>query len=151
MDRCSRWGKQERDRVEIFLGSHHFLLIMKYTPPPLVLLASAVLSIHKTKKLSDGVSAVSGTEVVSHVSDKQSRDLHSRGSTAGPTGPNATGCGAGQLLMSECGCGREESCVCAGCGRIQLFAELPQIRNYLHITFLKHINCYLLHKSKSNN
>ncbi len=68
MDRCSRWGKQEHD---IFLGSHHFLLIMKHTPPPLVLPASAVLSIHKTEKLSDGITAVSGTEVVSLVSDKQ--------------------------------------------------------------------------------
>ncbi len=36
--------------MEIFLGSHHFLLIMKHTPPPLVLPASAVLSIHKTEK-----------------------------------------------------------------------------------------------------
>ncbi len=26
MERCSRWGEQERDRMEIFLGSHHFLL-----------------------------------------------------------------------------------------------------------------------------
>ncbi len=57
--------------MEIFLGSHHFLLIMKHTPPPLDLPASAVLSIRKTEKLSDGVTAVSGTEVVSHVSDKQ--------------------------------------------------------------------------------
>ncbi len=40
--------------MEIFLGSHHFLLIMKHTPPPLVLPASAVLSIRKTEKLSDG-------------------------------------------------------------------------------------------------
>ncbi len=78
--------------MEIFLGSHliipciiyyvtnketltltlnHFLLIMKHTPPPLVLLASAVLSIRKTEKLLDGVTAVSGTEDVSHVSVKQ--------------------------------------------------------------------------------
>ncbi len=57
--------------MEIFLGSHHFLLIMKHTPPPLVLPASAVLSISKTEKLSDGVTAVSGTEGVSHVSVKQ--------------------------------------------------------------------------------
>ncbi len=71
MDRCSRWGEQERDRMEIILGSHHFLLIMKHPPPPLDLPASAVLSIRKTEKLSDGVKAVSGTEVVSHVSDKQ--------------------------------------------------------------------------------
>ncbi len=71
MDRCSRWGEQECDREEIFLGSHHFLLIMKHTPPPLVLPASAVLSIRKTEKLSDGVTAVSGTESVSHVSVKQ--------------------------------------------------------------------------------
>ncbi len=35
MDRCSRWGKQECDRMEIFLGSHHFFFIMKHTPPPL--------------------------------------------------------------------------------------------------------------------
>ncbi len=34
--------------MEIFLGSHHFLLIMKHTPPPLVFPASAVLSIRKT-------------------------------------------------------------------------------------------------------
>ncbi len=47
--------------MEIFLGSHHFLLIMKHTPPPLVFPASAVLSIRKTEKLSDGVTAVSGT------------------------------------------------------------------------------------------
>ncbi len=45
------------DREEIFLGSHHFLLIMKHTPPPLDLPASAVLSIRKTEKLSDGVTA----------------------------------------------------------------------------------------------
>ncbi len=57
--------------MEIFLGSHHFLLIMKHTPPPLVFPASAVLSIRKTEKLSDGVAAVSGTEGVSHVSVKQ--------------------------------------------------------------------------------
>ncbi len=57
--------------MEIFLGSHHFLLVMILTPPPLVLPASAVLSIRKTEELSDGVTAVSGTEVVSHVSDKQ--------------------------------------------------------------------------------
>ncbi len=44
---------------------------MKHTPPPLVLLASAVLSIRKTEKLTDGVTAVSGTEGVSHVSAKQ--------------------------------------------------------------------------------
>ncbi len=71
MERCSRWDEQERDRTEIFLGSHHFLLIMKHTPPPLVFPASAVLSIRKTEKLSDGVTAVSGTEGVSHVSVKQ--------------------------------------------------------------------------------
>ncbi len=53
--------------MEIFLGSHHFLLIMKHTPPPLIFPASAVLSIRKTEKLSDGVTAVSGTEGVSHV------------------------------------------------------------------------------------
>ncbi len=57
--------------MEIFLGSHNFLLITKHTPPPLILPASAVLSIRKTEKLSDGVTAVSGTEVVSHVSVKQ--------------------------------------------------------------------------------
>ncbi len=57
--------------MDIFLGSHHFLLIMKRTPPPLDLPASAVLSIRKTEKLSDGVTAVSGTEGVSHVSVKQ--------------------------------------------------------------------------------
>ncbi len=57
--------------MDIFLGSHHFLLSMKHTPPPLVLPAQAVLSIHKTEKLSDGITAVSGTEGVSHVSDKQ--------------------------------------------------------------------------------
>ncbi len=43
---------------------------MKHTPPPLDLPASAVLSIRKTEKLSDGVTAVSGTEGVSHVSVK---------------------------------------------------------------------------------
>ncbi len=40
--------------MEIFLGSHHFLSIMKHTPPPLVLPASALLSLCKTEKLSDG-------------------------------------------------------------------------------------------------
>ncbi len=54
-----------------FLGSHHFLLITKHTPPPLFLPTSAVLSIHKTEKLSEDVIAMSGTEVVSHVSVKQ--------------------------------------------------------------------------------
>ncbi|XP_067306963.1 ribonuclease inhibitor-like [Pseudorasbora parva] len=44
--------------MEMFLGSHHFLFIMKHTPPPLVLPASAVLSIRKTEKFSDGVTAV---------------------------------------------------------------------------------------------
>ncbi len=57
--------------MEMLLGSHHFLLIMKHTPPPLVLPVSAVLAIRKTEKLSDSVTAVSGTEVVSSVSDKQ--------------------------------------------------------------------------------
>ncbi len=57
--------------MEIFLGSHHFLLIMKHTPPLLDLPALAVLSIRIKEKLSDGVTAVSGTEVLSHVSDKQ--------------------------------------------------------------------------------
>ncbi len=57
--------------MEMLLGSHHFLLIMKHTHPPLVFPALVVLSIHKTKKLSDGVTAVSGTEGVSHVSVKQ--------------------------------------------------------------------------------
>ncbi len=57
--------------MEIFLGSHHFLLIMKHTPTPLVFPASAVLSIRKTEKLSDGVTAVSGTIGVSHVSVNQ--------------------------------------------------------------------------------
>ncbi len=57
--------------MEIFLESHHFLLIKKHTPPPLVFPASAVLSIRKTEKLSDGVTAVSGTVGVSHVSVKQ--------------------------------------------------------------------------------
>ncbi len=57
--------------MEIFLGSHHFLVIMKHTPPPLVFPASAVLSIRKTEKLSDGVTAVSGTVGVSHVSVKK--------------------------------------------------------------------------------
>ncbi len=50
--------------MEIFLGSHHFLLIMKHTPQLLVLPASAVLSIRKTEKLSDDVTVVSGTEGV---------------------------------------------------------------------------------------
>ncbi len=59
------------DRMEIFLGSHHFLLIMKQTPPPLFFPALAVLSIRKTEKLSDGVTAVSGTVGMSHVSVKQ--------------------------------------------------------------------------------
>ncbi len=57
--------------MEMLLGTHHFLLIMKHTPPPLVLLASAVLSICKTEKLSDSITAVSGTEGVSHISVKQ--------------------------------------------------------------------------------
>ncbi len=57
--------------MEMFLGSHHFLLMKKHTPPPLFFPASAVLSIRKTEKLSDGVTALSGTEGVSHVSVKQ--------------------------------------------------------------------------------
>ncbi len=57
--------------MEIFLGSHHFLLIKKHTPPPLFFPASADLSIRKTEKLSDGFTAVSGTVGVSHVSVKQ--------------------------------------------------------------------------------
>ncbi len=47
--------------MEILLGSDHFLLIMKHTPPPLVLPASAALSFRKTEKLSDGATALSGT------------------------------------------------------------------------------------------
>ncbi len=45
---------------------------MKHTPPPLAvnLLAMAVLSIRKTEKISDGVTAVSGSEVVGHVSSQ---------------------------------------------------------------------------------
>ncbi len=57
--------------MEIFLESHHFLLIKKHTPPPLFFPASADLSIRKTEKLSDGVTAVSGSVGVSHVSVKQ--------------------------------------------------------------------------------
>ncbi len=57
--------------MDIFLGSHHFLLIMKHTTPLLDIPALAVLSTRKTEKLSDGITAVSGTEVLSHVSDKQ--------------------------------------------------------------------------------
>ncbi len=53
------------------MGSHHFLLIIKHTPPPLFFPASAVLLIRKTEKLSDGLTAVSGTDGVSHVSVKQ--------------------------------------------------------------------------------
>ncbi len=45
---------------------------------------------------------------------------------------------------------KSETCVCAGCGRIKLFAGLPQNRNDLNIKCLKHINCYLsvAHKQK---
>ncbi len=57
--------------MEIFLGPHHFLLIKKHTPPPLFFSASAVLSIRNTEKLSDGVTAASGSIGVSHVSVKQ--------------------------------------------------------------------------------
>ncbi len=57
--------------MAMLLGSHHFLLIMKHTPPPLVFPASTVLSIRKTERLSDGITAVSRTEGVSHVSVKQ--------------------------------------------------------------------------------
>ncbi len=57
--------------MDIFLGSHHFLLIMKHTTPLLDIPTLAVLSTRKTEKLSDGITAVSGTEVLSHVSDKQ--------------------------------------------------------------------------------
>ncbi len=71
MERCYRCGEQERDRMEMLLGSHHFLLIMKHTPQPLVFPASADLSIRKTEKLSDCVIAVSRTEGVSHVSVKK--------------------------------------------------------------------------------
>ncbi len=53
------------------MGSHHFLLIIKHTPPPLFFPASAVLLIRKTEKLSDGLTAVSETDGVSHVSVKQ--------------------------------------------------------------------------------
>ncbi len=58
----SKWGEQERDRMEIFLGSHHFLLIMKHTPPPLVYRPRLFCPSVKQKTLSDGVTAVSGTE-----------------------------------------------------------------------------------------
>ncbi len=56
-----RAGSRQRGDIP---GSHHSLLVMKHTPPPLDLPASAVLSIRKTEKLSDGVTAVSGTEGV---------------------------------------------------------------------------------------
>ncbi len=44
--------------MEIFLGSHHFLLIKKHTPPPLVFPASAVLSIRKTEVIRRHYSGV---------------------------------------------------------------------------------------------
>ncbi len=56
-------------------GVTPFLLMKKHTPPPLVFPASAVLSIRKTEKLSDGVTALSGTEGVSHVSVKQTQHI----------------------------------------------------------------------------
>ncbi len=68
---CERSGVTLSSIFRQYSSTHHFLLIMKHTPPPLVLPASAVLSIRKTEKLSDSVTAVSETEVVSHVSDKQ--------------------------------------------------------------------------------
>ncbi len=52
-------------------GTFHFLLIMKHTPPPLVFPASAVLYIRKTENVSDDITAVSGTDGVSHVLVKQ--------------------------------------------------------------------------------
>ncbi len=47
-----RAGTRQRGDIP---GVTPFLLIMKHTPPPLDLPASAVLSIRKTEKLSDGV------------------------------------------------------------------------------------------------
>ncbi len=70
-----RAGARQNGRMEMFLGSHHFLFMKKHTPPPLVFPASAVLSIRKTEKLSDGVTALSGTKGVSHVSVKPKRKL----------------------------------------------------------------------------
>ncbi len=52
-------------------GVTPFLVNHETPPPPLFVPASAVLSIRKTEKLSDGVTAVSGTVGVSHVSVKQ--------------------------------------------------------------------------------
>ncbi len=46
--------------------------VRAHTPPPLVFPASAVLSIRKTEKLSDGLTGVSGTDGVS-VSNKLKR------------------------------------------------------------------------------
>ncbi len=48
---------------------------MKHTPPPLDLPASAVLSIRKTEKLSDGVTAVSGTEGMSQILEEESKGV----------------------------------------------------------------------------
>lgn len=36
--RYSKWGEQPPERVETLLASHHFLLTLNHTPPPLVLL-----------------------------------------------------------------------------------------------------------------
>ncbi len=52
-------------------GVAPFLVNHETHSTTLIFPASAVLSIRKTEKLSDGVTAVSGTEGVSHVSDKQ--------------------------------------------------------------------------------
>lgn len=54
----------------MLFASHHLVFTMKHTPPPLVLLASAVLSMRIMEKKSDGVTTWSGIGEVSHVSVK---------------------------------------------------------------------------------
>lgn len=49
----------------MFLGSHHLLLTMKQTPPPLNLPASTVLTIHGMKTLLDGITDGCSTKGVS--------------------------------------------------------------------------------------
>lgn len=73
--RCSRWGEQEHGSGDVpgiapFAVNHE-------TNPTLIWPASAVLSIQRTEKLSNCVTATSGTEGIGHISDRQ-RILQSR-------------------------------------------------------------------------
>ncbi len=108
------------------MHSYLFLLRDCHRPPVLCLSPSPAFSLTSASRLT----------TQKHLWGQKQRCCQFRVETCTPAGPNATGCGAGQLLMCEWG--REDTCVCAGRGRIKLFAGLPQNRNDLNTKCIKH-------------